>query len=72
MYECDISQYITETNRRFCIEDATKMYTKIFIQQHSTWHGLQTDVAVKSGVIAQPIKYSEQGTRHLLCRCGIH
>lgn len=72
MYECDISQYITEIERRFCIEDATEMYTKIFIQQHSTWHGLQTDVAVKSGVIAQPIKYSEQGTRHLLCRCGIH
>jgi hypothetical protein len=29
-------------------------------------------VAVKSGVTAQPIKYSEQGTKHLLCRCGIH
>lgn len=65
MYECDISQYITETKRRFCIEDATKMYTNIFIQQHSTCHGLQTDVAVKSGVTAQPIKYSEQGTKHL-------
>jgi hypothetical protein len=72
MYECDISQYITETKRKFCIEDATKMYTNIFNQQHSTCHGLQTDVAVKSGVIAQPIKYSEQGTKHLLCRCGIH
>jgi hypothetical protein len=44
----------------------------IIIQKHSTCHGLQTDVAVKSGVIAQPIKYSEQGTRDLLCRYGIH
>ena len=72
MYEYDISLYITETNIWFCIEDATKMYTKIFTQQHSTCHGLQTDVAVKSGVIVQPIKNSEQGKNHLLCRCGIH
>jgi len=48
------------------------MYTKIFVQQHSTCHGLQTDVAVKYGVIPQHIIYSEQGTGHLLCRCGIH
>jgi hypothetical protein len=72
MYECDISQYINETNRQFCIEHATKMYTKMFIQQHSTCHGLQTDVAVKSGVTTEPIKHSEKGTNHLLRRCGIH
>jgi len=62
MYECDISQYITEIERRFCIEDATEMYTKIFIQQHSTCHGLQTDVAVKSGLNPLNTLNKEQGT----------
>jgi hypothetical protein len=36
MYECDISQYITETNRQFCIEDATKMYTNNYYSK--TFH----------------------------------